>query len=1150
MNEIKNFNIDEFSPFKNYVIEASAGTGKTYSVVQIVKKLVNNGEDINKILIVTYTDKAAGELKNRIREAVKDKGVNADNLPIFTIHSFCKSTISEFGYSLNLPLSLSMIDDSFLDRFLTRYLREGKIYQDIQNLMVLGNRQIENIDTFKKCFKDALSKYYLNLNNEEDSSIISLEECENLKEIYENSKIFYEATSLIDLYKINGFKDNLKALKLLSDDYSKECYKILINFDKNNKFKYLKTVSEFDDRVQNNKERSELLKYFKELAISTVSSTDSQKVIVYKYLKDLYISFNKYKEINKSQNFDDLIRNVREKILTDESFKNKLKEKYHRAIIDEFQDTNQKQFDIFKSIFMEDDDHKILVVGDPKQSIYSFQGADISVYNKAKKEISDNNGEILNLGKNYRSTKGIVEACNTLFSLNEFKNIFPPKIDKKSGNKTVVIYDSPFTFNSSLYREEKEGAIDGLVGDKVVKPFWMGEFEDHKDYAECVAQTILKYTKLDDNGNTKLKIIDKKTKEYRNVSFKDFTILSRTSSEMKEIMTVLKRAGIPFVRYKDISLYKGKECKSWIAVLEAISTPEFKGKERNKFKKSLFTDFFGYSLKEIKKEKYNHDDINEIEIFNRWKTLNEEERYEDLIDDIMLSSNLIKNNSSIKQLQSFSIFKQIGDFNISFLTKGHSLNELIEKLDSLSNGVTNSDEDDEKGNIVDIATNFNSVQIMTIHASKGLQFPIVISYAGFKGLNNKINVATYHDKENKLKLAFFNTEDSKKELIEEFVRLFYVAYTRSEYVLMLPIFKKFGSGLEFLLESMKTFYNDLNNEKFIEKVELDKTYSFYQMNKDVRHILSKDLKILDLKEKDKQDDVLKELINFSYKKKTYKYSYTTLSHGEDDKEDENYDNKEGEIVEGLSKYDKLGITKLIKYDSSKLDLSLPPSFPKGAKIGTTLHEIFEKLDFVNYENDSLRNIESSFKNNHLELNDTFIEPLKTMISNTMNALFPIINGNNIKEEYFSLKEIEIKNKKAEVEFNFNFLDQRLRNYCNGFIDLIFRRGEYYSIIDWKSDTLNEDFTSYFSLGELKKHCDSSYSIQRVLYSYCLIKFLKQIYPSLSEEEIFTKHFGGIYYVFLRGTNKDTSNGIYAHSYKSYSELKQMMDEILSDKVGK
>ena len=126
---------------------------------------------------------------------------------------------------------------------------------------------------------------------------------------------------------------------------------------------------------------------------------------------------------------------------------------------------------------------------------------------------------------------------------------------------------------------------------------------------------------------------------------------------------------------------------------------------------------------------------------------------------------------------------------------------------------------------------------------------------------------------------------------------------------------------------------------------------------------------------------------------------------------------------------------------------------------------------------------------------------------------------------------------------------KLKNYCNGFVDLIFKNGDYYSIVDWKSDRLNEDFVSYSDPVNLKQHVDECYSIQRVLYSYCLINWLKQSMPNKSHEQIFNEHFGGVYYIFLRGCNENTSNGVYAQTWNSWDDLEQSFKEIVKYKVG-
>ena len=113
--------------------------------------------------------------------------------------------------------------------------------------------------------------------------------------------------------------------------------------------------------------------------------------------------------------------------------------------------------------------------------------------------------------------------------------------------------------------------------------------------------------------------------------------------------------------------------------------------------------------------------------------------------------------------------------------------------------------------------------------------------------------------------------------------------------------------------------------------------------------------------------------------------------------------------------------------------------------------------------------------------------------------------------------------------------EALRNYLNGSVDLIFRRRsddgtEVYSVLDWKSDSLD---TVDWNL--LKKHTDDRYSIQRVLYSYCLVRWLAKLYRE-SEADTFNKRFGGIYYAYLRTCKEGTSNGIYAQTWNSWADL--------------
>ena len=135
---MEQFKVENYLSNKNYVIEASAGTGKTYNVISIVKKLMMDCDvDLEKILIVTYTEKAAGELKNRIRECINEdksgklKKYNPDSASIFTIHSFCQSIMKEFSVSSSIPTNLDLIDESELDNYIEVSLRSSPLIDEL-----------------------------------------------------------------------------------------------------------------------------------------------------------------------------------------------------------------------------------------------------------------------------------------------------------------------------------------------------------------------------------------------------------------------------------------------------------------------------------------------------------------------------------------------------------------------------------------------------------------------------------------------------------------------------------------------------------------------------------------------------------------------------------------------------------------------------------------------------------------------------------------------------------------------------------------------------------------------------------------------------------------------------------------------------------
>ncbi len=1158
MSNIKEFDINNFKINTNYIIEASAGTGKTYNIIEIVSKLLKNKISLNKILIVTYTEKATSELKNRIKSKLIEAKLNENinNAEIYTIHSFCKKIIDEFPITGNFISNMNMAENSIIEEFADIYIRENEYALKLITDCEYGT------DKLKKQLIDLTKKYYLDKNGKENSNIVHysidninvedideysfLKNAEKLDEVLNDSRF-----SIIKVWYNELIKDRN------SSTINEKDYKNI-----NDRFvKYEKGFPKSGNAKNKLDKYNDCWNYLNDYNVR-FNLIKNNNIGLY-LLRDFYIKWINYKQKFKLEDFNDMIRLVHEEVLNNQEFLNKLKDKYTYIIIDEFQDTNQLQYDIFKQIFLNDDNHHMIVVGDPKQSIYSFQGTDFTVYKKAIEEIEkDKSGIKESLSKNYRSSKVLVEGVNELIdgfkeannefnSFNDFK--WSTSINLKEDGKEFCAWlddaeiEKPIWIATSAQQDSINS--DKNKDNNIIEPVI-----DEDEYSDIVVSQIVSLCSINEHGKTRLQVEEKTEKKQdnkRNVSFKDFCILCRTRPELDKIKYKLKKYGIPYLLYKDTSLFNSRECAHFISMLEAIVTPNFAGQNRNIYKKVLFTDFFGLDLKTIYSDYALKDDTPEMLALYNWKKIASKYDWAELVDALLNDSNLRKNNSGPGHMQSLFNYIQIGQFILNSLTKGNNLNDVIKKINDMKNHYS-SDDNEEDVTLVERCTDFDAVKIMTMHAAKGLEFPIVISAGGLRKLSSKYNACIHH--ENGKAILKFES-NVNKDGIEEIKRLFYVAYTRAKYLLIVPLYSEL-SDLSFINNTIKNLID--NNSQYIKTIN-----SKNDLCKDLEDKVKTILSSGNNSDSDNLDNTSnkQQLIETKSSQLTHMHSYSSLSHAktldqseenqEEIVEDVGYIDKENnlEIVDlGLSEYDSKYLKINTKEDSNISAISLSKDFPRGSRIGTVLHEVFEKIDFKNCANiDSL--IKECFSHEGIKIKDKWVDDVKNIVSNVLEAKLEEIHGSEDYKSSFSLNELDMENRLSEIEFNFNFKDNSIKDYCNGFMDLVFKRGDYYSILDWKSDSLKDDFTSYSS-EELEKHTNSHYSIQRVLYSYTLIKYLNTIYKDETLQDTFAKHFGGIYYVYLRGCNKNTFNGIYSQTWKDFDELENSYKNIVSIKVDK
>ena len=1275
MSEQKEFKIGKFETDKSLFIEASAGTGKTYTIQLMVAKMlseIEKGISLKKILIVTYTEKAAGELKDRIRKKInevlekhkidKDEPElnesqlaafrkayqDVDNAAIFTIHSFCQKALKEYAYDAGRPFDMTMVDDAAVEDFVEKLIRDRWAGDDEFNRMLeWAPKPTSLIDDIKELFVRAVDGY--KGKDSAGNEIVILDPVELPK--YAETEL-----SVKELEKIAGIKNfnDLSLIPLFDEKFTalenvastgERSTNFLADIKAWEKGKPLCDGSKYRSNWMKNIP-AEVFRFFKELS-DLLAGIDKNllKVKKNKFIIDrlpqLFSEWQQYKSENKLQSFNDMILSVHQAVLSsDNSLKSRLRAQYKYAIIDEFQDTNQLQWDIFRNVFLKENEkpiagHSIFVVGDPKQSIYSFQGADVNVYQVATQEIGNRNDLLCN----YRSTDQVIHGCTALFENGFFDPAEGmPKLIDFSGSD---VPDGP-----NADKKKAQPTVDGGETSSI----WLSNEDiSPENFAKDAVAKIIDWCSYDKDGKTHLQVFDKDdSSKLRNVSFKDFAILAKSHNEMEIIESAMRNVGMPYMRYKEANLFKSRECAEWIALFRAINAPDFSSWNRRLLSEVLITDFFKDMvaahiqkttgeedsnktldiLYSVESEYFDNPNIKERTFIATWRSLAIKHRYAVLLEQIYRDTQIENRLMKVERLQGMTRLRQIGNYAIDYLYRNRcSLDDLIRHLEGLAR--YKESVDDENGDLVEKGSDFNAVQVMTIHASKGLEFPVVISVAGFKGYNKNPSAPfLYHDADKKLHLGFGDTAKAarKSEELEEWKRLFYVDFTRASSILVLPQYKKWNdekSDYYFLKNAIESL---VKNRKVPVEILESSSRSDFDSKPFVKAILKKvdvetfnalakseEQNKIDLdKEIEKQKGEMTALQSALPERAIMQFSYSNLSKnakGEDDASefaDENDSpvSKDGvaddaevqkTLVEkkgaiSLKDFDTDVVTKNCDTVDSREEILGEDKYPRGSKIGDALHNVLEQVRFKEF-GEKYMTLQQALENPSAELKNAIDEEFKAAslpieknkeewnaittryIWNTLNADLPVIAGGEFVKDAkpFKLTDLPLTDHKPEVRFDLNADIKSvaessgpeneageafalLHRVCKGFIDLLFVREvdgvKRYSILDWKSDTLEN-----YSYENIKDKVDHEYSVQRVLYSYCLIQWLKQFYgkrkttsgtfEGLDEQQIFEKHFGGIYYAFLRGTvggeKSPTSesyvcHGIYAQTWEKYETL--------------
>ncbi|EMU52999.1 MULTISPECIES: helicase-exonuclease AddAB subunit AddA [Clostridium] len=874
----------------NLLVAAAAGSGKTAVLVERIIRIITNKDnpvDIDKLLVVTFTNAAAAEMRERIAAAISkalDKEPTSKNLQkqltllnranITTMHSFCLDVIKNNFHKIDLDPSFRIGDQTegiLIKDEVIETLFEEKYDQEDTEFTSL----VEAFSTYKN--DDNLKELIINMYNfimsgpwpenwlKENAEAFNIETMEKLNNskwvlVLKNSikveiegyiKMLEKAIEIINLTDglepyLETFSNELYSIKNaynsidcgLDDIYSSLCS---ISFGR---LKSIKKDKVSDENAQNTVKsiRDDIKKKISELINNTFSVTPEEMLInikgaypTIKKLTELVLEFGeKFSQKKKEKNildFNDL-EHLCLKILSDKDENGNIipsktaiefKNLFDEVLVDEYQDSNNVQETIIELVSRRKDEFpNVFMVGDVKQSIYRFRQAKPELFMEKyiNYTLEESNNRKIQLYKNFRSRKEVIDGVNYIFK----------EIMSETVGELEYTDEEALNLGASYENSEDENVILGgpievnIIEKSIEESDLNKEKLDEEDFeneeiegvnleGKIVAKRIKEL--MTTTGNNVFKVLDKETGEYRPIKYKDIVILLRATKNWSEsLLDELGQEGIPAYADTGSGYFESIEIRTIMSLLRVIDNPM----QDVPVIAVLKSPIMGFSAEDLSiirlknKEKYFYENIADIaegnicdiseELITRCKGFLEKlEIWRNKaiympIDEFIWYLYMdtayygyvgAMPNGVLRQANLKILFQRAKQFEQTSFKGLFNFINFINKLTKSSG---------DMGSAKILGENEDVVRIMSIHKSKGLEFPVVFLCGTGKQFNlmdlNK-NIL-YHDElgfgpdfvdlEKRVSIGTIAKEAIKKkmklETLSEEVRILYVACTRAK----------------------------------------------------------------------------------------------------------------------------------------------------------------------------------------------------------------------------------------------------------------------------------------------------------------------------------------------------------------------------------
>lgn len=1054
----------ETKVFGPHLLEASAGTGKTFAIEHLVVRflLENPLLTIDQILVVTFTRAATRELKQRIYQNINkvlnqleqkepcsldylfpyQKDLEAkkrlqealfcfDQAQIFTIHGFCHKMLSENFISslagVTNGLSTKKLKKKVVYDFFRSKISSERFHFYQLDLIVKKFQGIENLvdrliylfpekPKLKPTFSDLVNQFSEVIKNDHQE----IDE-EAIIDNFEKIAPSYKKTGFTDFdtfyFQIQQIVDVVKNKKANGEDFGTLLQQGL-------------TVFEFLD-TDNQKKTAKLgdvspfFTWVKKTIYPLVKEALDSTSIISNLCNDLFPFLEKELEEKNLLTPDQILQKMLIACQKN-SFIQKIKNRYQVIIIDEFQDTDPIQWSIFEKL--NTDLKAFYLVGDPKQSIYRFRKADLYTYLQAQTQLG--NSSIYHLRTNFRSSKELVSSLNALFS-KEFASdwLYLPKF------KSYLSYLSVEAGSNALNLKDEKAPLHFFIAEEKGQKSSPSKELERKKFFPYIANEIL-------------------TLKEQNKETLSFAVLVKDRYQAQRLQHFLNSEKIPSIANTSSDIRTTLSFYSLEKMLKAvIFSPDL-----NFIKQTLIGPFINLDEQEIKTIEKKQWFTPVLNIFYSLKQtlfkkglspfFSQLLSTDFLGDKITVLERLCQKDLSFYHdtMQVIELLVTISSQRIYAFDELLTLFPLLQQMEldeaSLKRGQVQKDE---------------AVQIITTHMSKGLEYDVVFA----------LGLASSSPLDSLL------TEEEIEEIDAEKLRQLYVALTRGKKRIYIPFV--IDSGNQPLVKgrasAIHLFFsrvskNEIDKKTLIEQIEKLQEKGTYTLLEE---------EIFSLKVKEKKTE---EISLFPAKKIHLEFPHSSVY-----------------TFSQLASNSSLEHLQVNKED-----------LPIGAGTGVVLHTLLEKVICQKAKREEKPLFEFIKKEVLKTPLVGFESQIFEMIQRVLFIKMPHSDGS------FYIDEIPVENIQTEMEFLYPLVDLKNQNsFFKGVIDLCFYfKGKYY-LIDWKSNYLGNKPFDYEDEQLKKNMIEHQYDLQASIYIEGFRRYIENV-----EKKSFSTCFGGMFYVYLRG----------------------------------